>query len=129
MAVLVEANSVIVCRDAIDSRLQGGWEEFQRLTPAETLCTDGDAVRVGFGTFEGMVEFLRVLQDRGFLYSVSPAEDDVATHRLVIGPDGPHRKHSPWDRIVYVSYTWTESGAAGVAGSGAGDRAPMGCCI
>lgn len=47
MAVLVEARSVIVRRDAIDERLEGGWEGFLNLA-GRTLCTDGHLARVGF---------------------------------------------------------------------------------
>ena len=110
MPVLVESNSVIVCRDSIDARMQGGWDEFLRLAPAATLCTDGEIVRVGFDEFEAMVEFLRALQGRGLRYGVSPSEDDIATYRLEVGPDGPKSKQSPCDRIVYAFYLWTESG-------------------
>ena len=78
MPVLVESNSVIVCRDAIDARMQGGWDGLFGLAPAATLCTDGEIVRVGFDEFEAMVEFLSVLQRRGLRYGVSPSEDDMA---------------------------------------------------
>ena len=110
MPVLVESNSVIVCRDSIDARMQGGWDEFLRLAPAATLCTDGEIVRVGFDEFETMVEFRRALHGRGLRYGVSPSEDDIATYRLEVGPDGPKSKQSPCDRIVYAFYLWTESG-------------------
>ena len=110
MPVLVEANSVIARRDAIDARMQGGWEEFQRLAPAETLCTDGEIVRVGFDAVEGMAEFIRLLLARGLRYGAGPAEDDIATFRLEFGPDGPHSKHSPCDWIVFAYYTWTDTG-------------------
>ena len=48
MAVLVEARSVIVRRDAIDDFLEGGWGGFLDLLPNPTLCTDGHLARVGF---------------------------------------------------------------------------------
>jgi len=90
--------------------MQGGWEEFRRLAPAETLCTDGEIARVGFDNVEGVAEFLRLLIARGLRYGVGPAEDDIATFRLEPGPDGRHSKHSPCDRIVYAYYTWTDTG-------------------
>jgi hypothetical protein len=68
MPVLVEANSVIVRRDAIDARMQGGWEEFQRLAPAENLCADEDIVRVGFDEIEAAAEFVGLLLARGLRY-------------------------------------------------------------
>ena len=110
MPTLVESNSVIVCRDAIDARMQGGWDAFLGLAPTATLCTDGEIVRVGFDEFEAMVEFLRALRGRGLRYGVSPSEDEMATFRLEGGEDGPHSRQSPCDRIVYAFYLWTESG-------------------
>ena len=38
MAVLVEALSVIVRRDAIESRFSGGWPKFLSSIPNSTLC-------------------------------------------------------------------------------------------
>ena len=124
MPVLVESNSVIVCRDSIDARMQGGWDEFLRLAPAATLCTDREIVRVGFEEFETMVEFLRALRGRGLRYGVSPSEDDVATFRLEIGEDGPHNRQSPCDRIVYSFCLWTESGSRVVSAVLKDGRAP-----
>ena len=48
MAVLVEAISVVVRRDAIGARYPGGWRGFLSIVPNSTLCADDDLVRVGF---------------------------------------------------------------------------------
>lgn len=48
MAVLIEAISVVVRKDAIEKRFPGGWDSFLDEIPNNTLCTDGELVRVGF---------------------------------------------------------------------------------
>jgi hypothetical protein len=48
MAVLVEAISVVVRRDAIDRSYEGGWVAFVSSVPNATLCTDDQLARVGF---------------------------------------------------------------------------------
>lgn len=50
MAVLVEAISVIIRRNAIVERFVGGWDAFQQTIPNGTFCKDDDLVRVGFMT-------------------------------------------------------------------------------
>ena len=124
MPVLVEANSVIVRRDAIDARLPGGWEEFLGLAPAATLCTDGEIVRVGFDEVADMVDFLRLLVAHGLRYGAGPAEDDIATFGLTIGPDGPKTTRSPGDWIEYSYYVWTDTGWRVISGRLTDGQAP-----
>lgn len=45
MAVLVEAISVIVRRDAIRGKYPGGWQGFVAAVPNGTLCYDDDLAR------------------------------------------------------------------------------------
>lgn len=67
MAVLIEAISVVVRRDSIDSSFRGGWEAFQEMVPNAALCTDGELARVSFmGPNETLV-FVRELQSRGLV--------------------------------------------------------------
>jgi hypothetical protein len=42
MAVLYEAISVGVSRDAVDAYYAGGWRQFVISVPNATLCTDGE---------------------------------------------------------------------------------------
>jgi hypothetical protein len=48
MAVLVEALSVIVRREAIVRKDSGGWSAFVAAVSNETFCADSELVRVGF---------------------------------------------------------------------------------
>jgi hypothetical protein len=48
MAVLVEGISVVIRRDAIAGKLDGGWQRFIGIVPNRTLCYDDFLARVGF---------------------------------------------------------------------------------
>ena len=68
MAVLVEAISVIVRRDAIDRRFSGGWREFLNAVPNNTFCADEDLARVGFMTPQDVEAFVRRLDCGGLTF-------------------------------------------------------------
>jgi hypothetical protein len=65
MAVLCDAISVVVRRDAIDAYYTGGWNQFINCVPNATLCTDGELARVGFLTPDDVREFVDDLIDSG----------------------------------------------------------------
>ena len=65
MAVLVEALSVIVRRDAIDLRFNGGWRNFIELVPNGTLCYENELARVGFMSPEAVGGFCELLYENG----------------------------------------------------------------
>lgn len=48
MAVLVEAYSVIIKRESIVSKFKGGWDSFLQSVPNNTMCDDGELIRIGF---------------------------------------------------------------------------------
>ena len=62
MAVLVEAISVVVRREAIDRSFAGGWDSFVSLVPNATLCSDGQLARVGFMDPKAVERFVRRFQ-------------------------------------------------------------------
>jgi hypothetical protein len=68
MAVLVEAISVVVRRDAIDQSLAGGWAAFVDGAPVRTLCTDGQLVRVGFLDPKHVEAFVEKLKAGGLVF-------------------------------------------------------------
>ena len=104
MAVLVEAISVIVRRDAIDAKYPGGWEAFVEDTPNATLCYDDEIARVGFmapsdiGTFVNHLERhgLRSLEDgKAVDLAVADQQQGLATEcdwlefgRIELGDSG-----------------------------------------
>ncbi len=68
MSVLVEAISVIVKASAIETTYPGGWESFTGFVPNQTLCADGDLVRVGFMSPRDTKEFVDELERMGLRY-------------------------------------------------------------
>jgi hypothetical protein len=68
MAVLCEGISVIVRRDSIDSRFNGGWAAFEELVPNATLCTDGELARVGFMDPDSVQDFISELEIGGLVF-------------------------------------------------------------
>jgi hypothetical protein len=86
MAVLVEAISVVVRRDAIDRVLPNGWDDFAALAPNSTLCTDEELARIGFMTPTDAKGFIAKLEALGFKFVVGGEAIDVMVVDQQRGP-------------------------------------------
>lgn len=86
MAVLVEALSVVVRRQAIDSVFPGGWAGFVRFVPNRTLCADGELARVGFMSPEDAKRFVDLLEGRGLRFLAEAGAEDLAVVDQLRGP-------------------------------------------
>jgi hypothetical protein len=89
MAVLVEATSVIVRRDAIDNWFEGGWPHFQDIVPNRTLCTDGELARVGFMVPSDAQVFVERLQYDGLTFFDGEKAVDLVVVDQDAGPTTP----------------------------------------
>lgn len=89
MAVLVEAISVIVRRDAINKRFTGGWRGFLNTVPNNTLCADDDLARVGFMSPPDVEEFVRHLERAGLVFTSNGKALDIAVVDQMRGPTVP----------------------------------------
>jgi hypothetical protein len=89
MAVLVEAISVVVRRDAIERSLDGGWRAFVSHVPNATFCTDGQLVRVGFMEPKAVEQFVEGLQAAGLVFLRSGKCVDIAVVDQQRGPTMP----------------------------------------
>ncbi len=78
MAVLVEANSVIVRVQAIRERYAGGWNEFAEAVPNGTLCTDDDVARVGFMNPDDCAAYIAGLESHGLTFLDDGQSQDIA---------------------------------------------------
>jgi hypothetical protein len=74
MSVLVEGVSVIIKMDAILKKIINGWDGFEALIPNQTMCTDGEIVRIGFMRTEDAIIFVENLQ----LYGLHFLQDNKA---------------------------------------------------
>jgi hypothetical protein len=89
MAVLVEAISVVVRRDAIDRAFDGGWRAFVSRVPNATLCTDNQLARVGFMDPNAVQKFVDGLQAAGLVFLRSDLCIDIAVVDQQRGPTMP----------------------------------------
>ena len=78
MAVLVEAISVIVRRDSIESKYRGGWVGFVNDSPNSTLCADDEIARVGFMDPSDVRSFVFNLEREGLTFLSDGKAVDLA---------------------------------------------------
>jgi hypothetical protein len=89
MAVLVEAISVVVRRDAINGRFRGGWARFVDLVPNDTLCSDDQLARVGFMSPADVESFVRHLEMGGLTFVRDGHAVDISVVDQMHGPTIP----------------------------------------
>lgn len=68
MPILIEALSVVVRRETIDRRYEGGWSGFVADTMNDTLCADSNIARIGFMHPNDVSAFIRRLERHGFVF-------------------------------------------------------------
>lgn len=108
MAVLVEAISVIVRRDAINARFSGGWRQFLATVPNSTLCSDEDLARVGFMSPPDIEAFVRRLEKGGLTFVRDGQAVDIAVVDQMRGPTMP----AEWLEFARLSLGGTENKVA-----------------
>jgi len=99
VAVLVEGLSVVVRRNAIEDRVVGGWAEFLKLVPNDTLCTDEELVRVGFLSPPAVGEFIDRLVQAGLVFLSDKEPVDFSVVDQQTGPTLP----TPWLQFAHLS--------------------------
>ena len=105
MAVLVEGISVVVRRDVIDDRFPGGWRQFVRAVPNDTLCTDEEIIRVGFMSRPDVEEFTDQLEKEGLVFARNRQAVDIAVVDQVNGPTLPNS----WLEFARLSLTGSDN--------------------
>lgn len=78
MAVLVEAISVLVKAQAIIEKYPGGWEQFSQDVPNQTLCADGELVRVGFMNPNDVQKYVSFLESKQLIFQSNGRFIDIA---------------------------------------------------
>lgn len=100
MAVLVEAISVIVRRDAITARFSGGWHQFLAIVPNSTMCSDEDLARVGFMSPPDIEAFVRRLEKGGLTFVRDGQAVDIVVVDQMRGPTMPAHGWSLLDYLL-----------------------------
>lgn len=78
MAVLIEAISVLVKAQAIIKKYPGGWEQFSQDAPNQTLCADGELVRVGFMNPNDVQKYISFLESKRLVFQSNGHCKDIA---------------------------------------------------
>lgn len=78
MAVLIEAISVLVKAQAIIEKYPGGWEQFSQDVPNQTLCADGELVRVGFMNPNDVQKYVSFLESKRLVFQSNGHCKDIA---------------------------------------------------
>jgi hypothetical protein len=86
MPIIVEALSVVVTDEVVQSKLKGGVKAFLKMVPNNTHCTDGVLHRVGFMVPADVQEFVQVLQGAGLCMMYKNRFLDVAVVDMLMGP-------------------------------------------
>lgn len=108
MAVLVEAISVIVRRNAITERFSGGWRRFIATVPNSTLCSDEGLARVGFMSPPDVEAYVSRLEKGGLTFVRDGQAVDMAVVDQMRGPTMP----AEWLEFARLSLGGTENKVA-----------------
>ena len=78
MGVLVEGISVLVRKDSIEQKVDGGEARFRLHIPNATYCDDGELARVGFLTPTDVGTFIEELEEIGLVFMNEGQFVDIA---------------------------------------------------
>ncbi|MEQ1781067.1 MAG: DUF4062 domain-containing protein [Hyphomonadaceae bacterium] len=89
MSVLIEAITVVVKVDAVETSLKGGLLAFEAASPNLTFRCDGYLAAVGFMTPTDVEVFVRSLEREGLRYIRNGVSTDMAVVDQIRGPSVP----------------------------------------
>ncbi len=92
MAVLTEGISVVIRRDAIEAKFNGGWHAVLEHAPKRTLCTDGQLASVGFMRPDDVQRFIQFLELSGLVFLEDGTAKDISVVDMLTGPT----VNTPW---------------------------------
>ena len=120
MAVLIEALSVIIRCDAIETRYLGGRETFLYAVPNQTLCADEQLARVGFMMPKDVKRYIERLEQAGLIFTRNNKSVDIVVFDQITGPstacDWIEYADIPvGDEGATVRACWFYGGSAGYA--------------
>ena len=86
MAVLIEAISVVIKAKQLLEQYPGGWKKFKEDVPNQTLCADGEIVRIGFMVPSDVEIFINSLQNIGLVFLKNETTEDIVVVDQQRGP-------------------------------------------
>lgn len=109
--MLVEGISVIIRAERLLEAFGGNWDRFKSLVPNDTLCADGELVRVGFLSPSETEEFCNALERTGLVF-----RDDAGDSRDFTVCDQQKGMTIPTDWATFGHTKWQGDAAKMVAG-------------
>jgi hypothetical protein len=88
MAVVIEAISVVVRRNAIARKFPGGWEAFVESIETKKFCFDDDLARIGFMDPSDVESYVKGLEAVGLQFEANGRCVDLAVVDQMSGPTG-----------------------------------------
>ena len=110
MAVLVEAISVVIRKDAIRSKIPGGEKRFKLLIPNATYCDDGEVARVGFLAPPDVQKFVEELVDAGLTF----VEDGKCVDLVVCDQQTGPIRDCDWIEFAHLRFEGGKIGGPGL---------------
>lgn len=92
MAVLIGAISIVIKAEKLLSKYPGGWERFRNSVPNQTLCADGEIVRVSFMSPHDVRDYILKLESLGLVFQ----KDNIAQDLAVVDQQKGITTECPW---------------------------------
>jgi hypothetical protein len=108
MAVLIEGISVVVRKDSIEAKMEGGWARFKLLIPNSTFCQDDELARVGFLEPPSVGDFIEELVECGLTY----IDDGVPVDMIVVDQQRGPVTECEWLEFAHIGIDGGKVGAA-----------------
>jgi hypothetical protein len=108
MAVLIEAISVVIRRQAIDAKYPGGWNAFVRDAPNSTLCGDDQIARIGFMSPSDVEVFVNGLEEKGLVF----IQDDKTKDLAVVDQFGGFTRSCDWLEFGHIEMSGSNARVA-----------------
>lgn len=105
MGVLVEAYSVIIRKDAIEQKFLGGYKGLLEKVPNETICDDGEIIRVGFMSSRDVHVYVSELEQSGLIFIKDEKAVDIALADQNNGVTTP----CDWLQFLYIKSSDSEN--------------------
>lgn len=97
MAVLVEGISIVVRRDSIDAKYEGGWDAFLDDLPTSPFCHDDEIACVMFMSYLNADTYVDFLETKGLVFLEDGHSIDIA----VVDQDEGAKYSTYWLQFVH----------------------------
>jgi hypothetical protein len=108
MAVLIEANCVVILEASIHKKFKGGMAAFESILPNRAACADGEVLRIGFMMPADLDGFLKILEQYGLQHHCNGEALDF----VVVTQFGGFQSKCNWAEFGHVELVQNQRIAA-----------------